>query len=209
MPSFSLSLGKAKRKALEARIRNAEQLGDTRTVKRGLAILALVGVVALRIDEVGSCFRVSVKTVRNWIKDFLLRGVASLEIGKSPGRPAKLTKSQRKELAQLIDEGPSSAGFLGNCWRSPMIQALIKERFGVSYSVFYIAQLLKNMDFSYQKARFVSDKENEAERARWLSEEWPEILTLAERKNAYILFGDEVSFPQWGTLSYTWARRGQ
>ena len=23
-----------------------------------------------------------------------------------------------------------------------------------------------------------------------------------------ILFGDEASFPQWGTLSYTWARRG-
>lgn len=24
-----------------------------------------------------------------------------------------------------------------------------------------------------------------------------------------ILFGDEASFPQWGTLSYTWARKGQ
>jgi transposase len=23
-----------------------------------------------------------------------------------------------------------------------------------------------------------------------------------------LLFGDEASFPQWGTLSYTWARRG-
>src|SRR5262249_52915941 len=26
---------------------------------------------------------------------------------------------------------------------------------------------------------------------------------------AYILFGDEASFPQWGTLSYTWARKGK
>jgi transposase len=24
-----------------------------------------------------------------------------------------------------------------------------------------------------------------------------------------LLFGDEASFPQWGTLTYTWARRGQ
>ena len=35
-----------------------------------------------------------------------------------------------------------------------------------------------------------------------------QIQALAEEKNAHILFGDEASFPQWGTLSYTWARRG-
>ena len=26
---------------------------------------------------------------------------------------------------------------------------------------------------------------------------------------AYLLFGDESSFPQWGSLNYTWARKGQ
>ena len=31
---------------------------------------------------------------------------------------------------------------------------------------------------------------------------------MAREKNAYLLFGDEASFPQWGTLSYTWARKG-
>jgi len=36
-----------------------------------------------------------------------------------------------------------------------MIQWLIYEQFGVEYSVFYIPQLLKNMGFSYQKAKFV------------------------------------------------------
>jgi len=29
------------------------------------------------------------------------------------------------------------------------------------------------------------------------------------RRRALILFGDEVSFPQWGSLSHTWARQGQ
>lgn len=28
-------------------------------------------------------------------------------------------------------------------------------------------------------------------------------------KNAYILFADEASFPQWGYLTYTWEKRGQ
>ena len=63
---------------------------------------------------------------------------------------------QQAALATLIDEGPVKAGFSGACWRSPMIQQLIYDRFGVFYNVFYIAQLLKNLGFSFQKAAFVS-----------------------------------------------------
>jgi hypothetical protein len=31
----------------------------------------------------------------------------------------------------------------------------------------------------------------------------PAIVALAQEQNAYVLLGDEGSFPQWGTLSYT------
>ena len=89
-----------------------------------------------------------------------------------------------------------------------MIQHLIHERFGVYYSVFYIAQLLKNLGFSYQKAAFVSDHLNEAKRREWCTTTWPQILTLAKAPDALLLFGVRPTFPQWGTLSYTWARRG-
>jgi transposase len=47
------------------------------------------------------------------------------------GRPSKLTKTQRRELAELIDKGPAQAGFPGACWRSSMIQTLIHERWGI------------------------------------------------------------------------------
>ena len=32
-------------------------------------------------------------------------------------------------------------------------------------------------------------------------------LLVARAQGALLLFGDEASFPQWGTLSYTWALR--
>src|SRR6266850_1693131 len=76
------------------------------------------------------------------------------------------------------------------------------------YNVFYLAQLLRNLGFSYQKAAFVSAHLNEEKRQPWCTTTWPHILTLATAKKALLLFGDEASFPQWGTLSYTWARRG-
>ncbi len=65
------------------------------------------------------------------------------------------------------------------------------------------------MGFSYQKAKFVSDHHDPEKRKEWIQETWPEILEKAEEKNAQILFGDEASFPQWGSLSYTWAKKGQ
>lgn len=89
-----------------------------------------------------------------------------------------------------------------------MIRALIYEKFGVFYAVNYISQLLRNMGFSYQKARFVPSRADRAARREWLKTTWPGILRTAEEKNAMILFGDEASFPQWGTLSHTWAKKG-
>jgi len=90
-----------------------------------------------------------------------------------------------------------------------MIQHLIYEQFGVLYAVHYLSQLLKNMGFSYQKARFVSDHKDPEKRREWLAQTWPAVMKRAKEKAASILLGDEASFPQWGTLTYTWAKRGE
>ena len=63
-----------------------------------------------------------------------------------------------------------------------MIQQLIYDRFGVFYNVFYIAQLLKNLGLSSQKAAFVSDHLDESKRHAWRTTTWPQILRLAKRR---------------------------
>lgn len=188
-------------------LNQAQNSGDIRMVKRILAILAVADGIPYSV--IAANFQVSEESIRLWVKALLLNGVAGLKSKKAPGRPSKLTKSQKKELAKIITNGPETAGFPGACWRSPMIQALIYRRFSVMYSVHYISQLLKNMGFSYQKAKFVADHKDTEKRKEWLQNTWPQIIQLAEEKNAYILFGDEASFPQWGSLTYTWAKRGQ
>ncbi len=95
-----------------------------------------------------------------------------------------------------------------------MIQHLIKDRFGVSYNVFYIAELLKNLGFSYQKAAFVSAHLDEVTRRRWRSKTWTQILRLAREKKALLLFGDEASASAVGDallhMGAAWrAARGQ
>jgi transposase len=108
-----------------------------------------------------------------------------------------------------MEAGPVKAGCSGACWRSPMIQQLLDARFGVYYHGFYIAQLRKNLGFSYQKAAFVSDHLNDQKRHEGRPTTGPQILRRAQARHALRLFGDAASFPQWGPLTSTWARRGQ
>ena len=49
-----------------------------------------------------------------------------------------------------------------------MIQDYIQKTFGVFYSTHYISELLKNIGFSFQKAKFVSDHLDKGKREEWL-----------------------------------------
>lgn len=125
------------------------------------------------------------------------------------GRPKKLTPTQRKRLVELIDAGPLVVGFETACWHAVLIRVLIWREFGVLSNRHYVCTLLRNLGCSFQKARFVSDHLDEARRQAWLRDTWPQILRAAKRCQGLILFEDEASFAQWGSLRYAWARRGQ
>lgn len=189
------------------RLQQAYRRGQTRVVRRIHALLAVTEGKA--IDEVAALFELGEQTVRDYVNAFLCKGVASLAYRKPPGRPSKLTKTQRKELAEWIEAGPQAAGYMSGCWSAVLIGDLIQRRFGVTYHPHYLCELLNQMGFSFQKARFASDHLNEAARIQWTEETWPQILRLAQEKSALVLFGDEASFAQWGSLSYTWAPKGQ
>ena len=207
MLPFRLTITSAQRQALQRRLKTAETRGDLRLVKWILALLAVAH--DQRVEHAAQILDLSATQIKRYVRLFLIYGVTGVRLKRPTGRKAKLSKAQKQELASLIEAGPAQAGFSGGCWRSPMIQQLIFDRFGVSYSVFYIAELLKNLGFSFQKARFVSDHLDELRRREWREQTWPEILRLAQQRKALLLLGDEASFPQWGTLTYTWARKGQ
>ena len=129
--------------------------------------------------------------------------------GSAPGRPSKLSPTQKARLKDLVAAGPLAAGYPTGCWSSVLLQDLIYREFGRLYNAHYVCTLLRNLGFSFQKARFVSDHLDEERRRTWLAAEWPAIVRLARQRGALLLFGDEASFAQWGSLSYTWALRGQ
>ena len=207
MAKIRIQLSNQTRAEIEQMLCHAEKRGDIRTAKRLMAILAVAS--GCLYEDIANFLKVDVESIRIWVNKLLSMGPEGLIAKKKPGRPSKLTKTQKRQLDKMICEGPEKAGFPGACWRSPMIQTLIYEKFGVFYAVHYISQLLKNMGFSYQKAKFDSAHIDPEERKKWLKETWPKILKIAKEKNAHIMFEDEASFPQWGSLTYTWAKKGK
>ena len=204
---FRIHFSSGMRKSLAERLQDAYRASQVRLIRRIIVLLCLAD--GQTVEQVATLLNLGEQTVRDYLRAFLVEGMASLAYRHPPGRPPKLTKTQRRELADTITAGPLAAGYPTGCWSSVLIVDWIERHFGVEYHPHYVAQLLRNLGFSFQKARFVSDHLNEAARKVWQEETWPGILRLGKERKALVLFGDEASFAQWGSLSYTWAPRGQ
>jgi transposase len=206
--SIRIQASHATVKALQTRLQDAYRRDEVRLVRRISVLLDLLTQTAA-VPVLCERWGLSPSCLYAWQKAFLLRGLDSLIYRHSGGRPEKLTPRQKKRLVELIEAGPLVVGFETACWNAVLIRVMIWREFGVLYNRHYVCTLLRNLGFSFQKARFVSDHLDAAKRLAWLRDEWPRILRQAKRRKARILFEDEASFAQWGSLSYTWARRGQ
>ncbi len=194
-------------KALHSCLQHAYQRDDVRLVRRTTVLIDLL-VHHVPVSVLCERWGLSPSCLYDWQKAFVLYGMGSLVSHHSGGRPAKLTPRQKKRLVELIEAGPLVVGFETACWNAVLLRVLIWREFGVLYHRQYVCTLLHNLGFSFQKARFVSDHLDAAKRLAWLEEKWPAIVRAAKRQGGLILFEDEASFAQWGSLSYTWARRG-
>jgi len=203
-----IQLSRATVKDLHSRLQHAYRRDDVRLVRRTTVVIDLL-VHHVPVAVLCERWGLSPACIYGWQQAFLLRGLDSLVYGHGGGRQPKLSPKQKQRLVELIDAGPLVVGCETACWTSVLIRVLIWREFGVLYNCPYVCTLLHNLGFSFQKARFVSDHLDAARRQHWLQQAWPRILRAAQRQKGLILFEDEASFAQWGSLSYTWARRGQ
>jgi transposase len=209
----TLSFSKGIVEELEKELIRAHQLNNLRLYKLARGLLWIHEGKPWK--EIGELLGISVKTVDNWLRRFIVQGFGWLR-GKhyqGRGRKSRLGPEQKRQVYEWVEKGPEANGFSCGVWNAAMIGELIWRRLGVRYNLRYLSALLKKLGLSYQKARFISDRSDEEEyeraRQRWVEQTWPKLLAQAKATGAVILFADEVSFAMWGSLSRTWAVRGQ
>jgi len=188
-------------KQMMSALQKAYKSGDARMVKRIAVLLDFSR--GDTPDEIASKHGVAVSSVYTWLKQLLIEGLRGLKPTWRGGRPAKLTPNQRQRLSQWLQAGPQATGYPTGCWSALLVQDLIQREFGVLYNAHYLCHLLNSLGFSYQKARFISDHLDEVKRFLWLTQVFPDLKRQAQAAGGLLLFGDEASFAQWGSLSYT------
>ena len=208
-----LSFDKKILERLREELDHAEKTNNLRLYKIVTCLLSIgdgknISTIA---KQLGICSR----TVYNWFKRFTVRRFSWLlgQHYKGRGPKPRLTKEEKQKLSDRIVAGPEVCGYDRAIWNAAMIAIEIEKQFGVTYSPRYVSTLLKQMGFTYQKAKFVPGKIEDAAwqqtRQEWEEQVWPEILAKAASEGADIFFGDEVSFAQWGSLGRTWAPKGK
>jgi transposase len=95
---------------------------------------------------------------------------------KGPGGArCRLGPTQLTELRDLLDAGPAAWGWADRCWTLPRIAEVVRERFGVTYTLAGLDLLLHRIGWSVQVPARQAAERDEEQITAWREETWPEI----------------------------------
>ena len=202
-----ITLSKRTCQHLEKEMQLARQKGQMRFAMRLEAILLLSW--KLSMEQVALISQRTIRTLYEWLKLFLLKGVEGLRLKKQSGQISRLNAFQKKRLKAMIVAGPESEGYQTGVWTSALIQSLIFHRFEVEYRVGYIPQLLRSMGLSCTKVQSQDKRIDKEAQRQWEEERFPALVTKALQEKAAILYEDESIFRQWSRITYSWGEKGK
>jgi transposase len=152
---------------LEARRRRAaELLGQDKT-----------------LTEVARLVGASVSSVSRWRDAVAKHGKQALAPKPVPGRPARLSETQKRRLLKVLARGARRRGFATDLWTCARIGQVIKQLFGVEYHVDYVGTLLHKLKWSPQKPALRARERDEGAISQWRRETWPRLKKEARTKS--------------------------
>ena len=103
------------------------------------------------MDAIAEACAAPKPTVQNILHRFAEKGQQAAHAVKQDGRPPHLTKRRRLRLLEILEKGNIRAP--SRLWTSKEVLALIKKKFGVTYTPQHVWRLLIACGFSLQQPR--------------------------------------------------------
>ena len=123
----------------------ARQSEDAAQVRR---LLALASVYDGGSRSVGArAGGVGLQTFRDWVLRFNAMGPAGLVDGKAPGQVPRLDRAQRRELAQLVEDGPIPARAWGGSLAAEPSAEWVMEKYRTSISEQTLSRYLREVGY--------------------------------------------------------------
>ncbi len=124
-------------------------------------------------------------SVSRWRDVYEANGDKALASKPVPGRPAKLSKAQRKKLIQLLKQGPLAHGYRNELWTLKRVAQVIKKHFAVHYDPSSVWHILNAMQWSCQKPERRARERDEQAIERWRKKDWPRIKKSAKKRQKH------------------------
>ncbi|WP_100502317.1 winged helix-turn-helix domain-containing protein [Geodermatophilus chilensis] len=125
--------------------------------------------------EVATRFRVTRMSANRWRHALHAGGRPALASTGPGGARCKLRPAQLDELQVLLDAGPAAWGWADQCWTLPRIAEVVRQRFGVDYTLAGLDLLLHRLGWSVQVPARQAAERDEEQIAAWREETWPAI----------------------------------
>lgn len=126
----------------------AKELGNLIRKERNRRILQrllFINQLYINDDVYDACKRTCIarRTGYTYLKNWNKHGYQGLTPNFGGGRPSKLTEEQREELKRILRSKEN--------WLTGEVMGLIKEEFGVSYSLRHVSRILRSLGMHYSK----------------------------------------------------------
>ncbi len=134
-------------------IKEMQVLNDAlKRIKDGRERDRIRGVILIKkgynVHEIANIMNVSVRTIYNWKKRYEKDGLKGLKTKQKPGRKGKLSPEDMENLKELLKKK--------DYWTTREVKELIKNEFGIEYTLRHVARILRKIGMVYQKP-FVYD----------------------------------------------------
>ena len=121
--------------------------------------------------------------VSQWVKKAKGSGVEALHHRKGGGPKPRLTPDQIAQLPDRLSLGAEAYGFRGDVWTRPRVAHVIKQEFGVSFSLSHVGRLLKQIGWTRQKPITRASQRNKEAIERWRTDKWLELEKKPNKKD--------------------------
>jgi len=127
------------------------------------------------LSDTAEAVGASVSSVWRWRQAYREGGWEGLRPRPTPGRPSKLSESQKQGLREVLEAGPLAARYPTDLWTLKRVAEVIRKRFGVRYNTCHVWTVLVKLGWSCQKPERRARERDEEAIHRWRRRDWVRI----------------------------------
>lgn len=112
------------------------------------------------LEQISEKVHYPLTTVGDWLRRMHKQGIKRRHNIKQTGRPAWLSKKQKKELEKDLERSPEEQGIPFRIWTTKALAYHIAERYDIIYKIRNVEGLVHKLGFNFKKPRQEHKKAN-------------------------------------------------